>query len=103
MARTTAVTRFAPEFVDEAHVAAAAFLARCSGRTLDAYRPDLRYFFQWASDAGLDILGRHTSAHRDLPVLARGAWSASVTSPTEGRRSSGGLTRVLPADGRTGR
>ncbi len=54
MARTTTITRFEPELVDEAHVAAAAFLARYNGRTLDAYRHDLRYFFQWAHDVGLD-------------------------------------------------
>ena len=34
--------------LDEAQLAAAAFLARYSGRTLDAYRHDLRMFFQWA-------------------------------------------------------
>lgn len=39
-----------------AHLAAAAFLARYRGRTLDAYRHDLRDFFQWASDLGLDVL-----------------------------------------------
>ncbi len=43
-------------FFDEAEVAAAAFLARYSGRTLDAYRYDLRTFFQWASDAHLAVL-----------------------------------------------
>lgn len=32
--------------VDEAELAAAAFLARYQGRTLDAYRYDLRAFFQ---------------------------------------------------------
>ena len=37
---------------DEAQLAAAAFLARYSGRTLDAYRQDLRAFFQWASTHG---------------------------------------------------
>ena len=41
---------------DEAEVAAAAFLARYNGRTLDAYRYDLRTFFQWAADAGLAVL-----------------------------------------------
>ena len=41
---------------DEAQVAAAAFLARYNGRTLDAYRYDLRTFFQWAADAGLAVL-----------------------------------------------
>ncbi len=34
---------------DEAQVAAAAFLARYNERTLDAYRYDLRTFFQWAA------------------------------------------------------
>ena len=42
---------------DEAQVAVAAFLARYQGRTLDAYRYDLRAFFQWAADDGIDILG----------------------------------------------
>ncbi len=41
---------------EEAQLAAAAFLARYSGRTLDAYRHDLRMFFQWASDSGLEVL-----------------------------------------------
>ncbi len=41
---------------DEAQLAAAAFLARYSGRTLDAYRHDPRMFFQWASDSGLEVL-----------------------------------------------
>src|SRR5438046_3078778 len=46
-----------PEFLaDESPLAAAAFLARYSGRTLDAYRHDLRGFFQWASDIGLVVL-----------------------------------------------
>lgn len=41
---------------DEAELAAAAFLARYNGRTLDAYRHDLRTFFQWAADVGLVVL-----------------------------------------------
>ena len=41
---------------DEAQLAAAAFLARYSGRTLDAYRHDLRGFFQWSADIGLTVL-----------------------------------------------
>ena len=35
---------------DEAQLAASSFLARYSGRTLEAYRQDLRKFFQWAVD-----------------------------------------------------
>ena len=51
--------------LDEAQLAAAAFLARYSGRTLDAYRHDLRGFFQWSADVGLTVLGA-TRAHIEL-------------------------------------
>jgi len=37
---------------DGAEVAAVAFLARYSGRTLDAYRQDLRCFFTWSTTHG---------------------------------------------------
>jgi integrase/recombinase XerD len=47
---------------DEAQLAAAAFLARYRGRTLEAYRYDLRSFFQWADDHGLNVLAA-TRAH----------------------------------------
>jgi integrase/recombinase XerD len=52
-----------------AHLAAAAFLSRYRGRTLDAYRHDLRGFFQWASDVGLDVLGA-TRPHIELYRVA---------------------------------
>ena len=39
-----------------AQMAAAAYLARHSGRTLETYRYDLRTFFQWCRDVGLDVL-----------------------------------------------
>ena len=42
--------------IDEAQLGAAAFLARYSGRTLDAYRRDLRMFFAWAAEHGLAAL-----------------------------------------------
>src|SRR5215211_6935254 len=41
---------------DDAQLAAVAFLARYSGRTLDAYRHDLRGFFQWAAKNNLAVL-----------------------------------------------
>ena len=41
---------------DEAELAAAAYLARYGGRTLDAYRHDLKGFFSWADSVGLTIL-----------------------------------------------
>lgn len=51
--------------LDEAHLAAASFLARYSGRTLDAYRHDLRGYFQWAADNSLDVL-KATRPHIEL-------------------------------------
>ena len=50
---------------DEARVAAAAFLARYSGRTLDAYRHDLCGFFRWSADVGLTVLAA-TRPHIEL-------------------------------------
>jgi site-specific recombinase XerD len=52
---------------DEAQLAAAAFLARCNGRTLETYRHDLRYCFQSATDQHLDVLSAartHTEIYR---------------------------------------
>ena len=49
----------------EDQLAAIAFLARYSGRTLDAYRHDLKYFFQWAADHDLDVLAA-TRAHIEM-------------------------------------
>ena len=55
-----------PGFVpDEAEMAAAASLARYSGRTLDAYRHDLRGFFAWAAQVGLAVL-EATRPHIEL-------------------------------------
>lgn len=51
--------------VDEAQLAAVAFLARYTGRTLDAYRDDLRGFFQWAADKNLAVLAA-TRPHIEL-------------------------------------
>ena len=41
---------------DEAELAAVAFLARYSGRTLDAHRHDLHSYFTWAAAAGFEVL-----------------------------------------------
>ena len=42
-----------------------AFLARYSGRTMEAYRQDLRCRFQWAADHGLAVLAS-TRTHLEL-------------------------------------
>jgi len=51
--------------LDDAELAAAAFLTGYNGRTLDAYRHDLRTYFQWAADAGLAVLDA-TRPHIEL-------------------------------------
>jgi site-specific recombinase XerD len=63
---TSTVERITDEAIfDVAEMAAAAFLARYSGRTLDAYRQDLRCFFNWANDVGLEVLAA-TRPHIEL-------------------------------------
>jgi integrase/recombinase XerD len=64
-ATTTVQAPFDNEAFDEAQLAAASLLARYSGRTLEAYRHDLREFFQWAADNGVDVLGA-TRPHIEL-------------------------------------
>jgi integrase/recombinase XerD len=51
--------------VDEAQLAAVSFLARYSGRTLEAYRHDLRGFLQWATDHGVAVM-QASRAHIEL-------------------------------------
>jgi len=84
---------------DEAQVAAAAFLARYNGRTLDAYRFDLRTFFQWAADVGLTVL----EAKRPHIELYRTAMEQRGLAPsTIDRRLSTvcGFYRFAHIDGR---
>jgi site-specific recombinase XerD len=57
--------RFDLGVVDEAEIAAVSFLARYNGRTLEAYRHDLRCLFQWAADAGVTVL-EATRSHIEL-------------------------------------
>jgi integrase/recombinase XerD len=65
--------------LDEAEQAAAAFLARYQGRTLDAYRYDVRAFFQWAADEGLDVLTA-TRPHIECHVRAMEARGLAATT-----------------------
>ena len=46
---TPLVLRADRPLLDEAQLAAVAFLARYGGRTLESYRADLRQFFQWCA------------------------------------------------------
>jgi integrase/recombinase XerD len=86
---------------DEAQLAAAAFLARYSCRTLDAYRHDLRTFFQWADDVGLGVL----NATRPHVELYRAALEGrGLAASTIDRRLSTvcGFYRFAHIDGRIG-
>lgn len=77
-------------------MAAAAFLARYSGRTLDAYRYDLRCFFQWASDADLAVL----EAKRPNIELYRTSIeqrNLAPTGPAAGGVGLGGQPRKWPS------
>jgi len=85
--------------IDDARLAAVAFLARYSGRTLDAYRHDLRGFFQWAADCELTVL----AATRPHIELSR-SWmeDRGLAASTIDRRLSTvcGLYRFAHIDGR---
>jgi site-specific recombinase XerD len=97
---TTTISDFRAERpLDEAELAAAAFLARYSGRTLDAYRHDLFTFFQWATDLGLTVL----KATRPQIELYRTALEERSLAPsTIDRRLSTvcGYYRFAHIDGR---
>ena len=65
MSTTLAIELSDPAADHEAELAAIAFLVSYSSRTLESYRTDLRSFFQWAADVGLDVLGA-TRPHVEL-------------------------------------
>lgn len=65
MSTTLAIELSNPTAERETELAAIAFLARYSGRTLESYRYDLRSFFQWAADVQLDVLAA-TRPHIEL-------------------------------------
>ena len=84
---------------DAAEMAGLAFLARYSGRTLDAYRHGLRMFFQWAGDNGLAAL----DARRPHIELYRASMEErGLAASTIDRRLSTvcGLYRFAHIDGR---
>ena len=53
------------DLFDAAQMAAVAYLARYTSRTLDTYRYDLRTYFQWCADVGLYVL-EATRTHIEL-------------------------------------
>ncbi len=96
---TSTLWRAPDEMFDEAQLAAVAFLARYSGRTLDAYRHDLRAFFQWATDKQLVVL-KATRPHIELYRAA--SEERGLAASTIDRRLSTvcGFNRFAHIDGR---
>ena len=99
---TTATSVASFEFgadTGEAEAAAAGFLARYSGRTLEAYRYDLRTFFQWANDRNLVVLAA-TRSHIELYRL--GLEDRGLAPATVDRRLTTvcGFYRFAHVDGR---
>jgi len=87
------------DVVDEAELAAAAFLARYRGRTLDAYRSDLRGFFQWTADTGLEVL---KATRPQIELYVRALEEHGLAATTIDRRLSTvcGYYRFAHIDGR---
>jgi site-specific recombinase XerD len=92
----TPVGPFAP---DEAHLAAVAFLARHSGRTLDAYRHDLRNLFRWAADHSLAVL-EATRAHIELYRTSMDERGLAVSTIDRRLPTACGFYRFAHIDGR---
>jgi hypothetical protein len=84
---------------EEADLAAVAFLARYSGRTVDAYRHDLRSFFHWTANHGVALLAA-TRAHIELYRMSME--QRSLAASTIDRRLSTvcGYYRFAHIDGR---
>lgn len=83
--------------IDEAQLAAVAFLARSSGRTLDAYRHDLRGLFQWAATTTSPYSRRPGRSLRRCArfvriVLDTGVFSASLLTADNVFSGTPGLT-----------
>jgi site-specific recombinase XerD len=94
-----AVVRAEVPVLDEAELAAVAFLARFRGRTLDSYRADLRQYLAWIGSVGVPALWA-TRAHLE-PYRA---WmeQRGLAAATIDRRLSTvcGYYRVAHLDGR---
>ena len=78
--------------LDDAQLAAVAFLARYGGRTLESYRADLRQFFQWDSKNRSGAVGGDTCARRAVPGVDGGSRAGGI----DGRSAAVDGVRLLP-------
>ncbi|MGH8981303.1 MAG: tyrosine-type recombinase/integrase, partial [Acidimicrobiales bacterium] len=99
MSTTLAIELSNPTTDHEAELAAIAFLARYSGRTLESYRYDLRSFFQWAADVGLEVLA---AARPHIELFRSSLEEKGLAPATIDRRLSTicGFYRFAHIDGR---
>ena len=93
-AATTIRMTGAEHEVEEAQLAAISFLARYNGRTLVAYRHDLRGFFQRATNHGIAVMAA-SRAHIELfrAWMEDRGLAASTIDPAVGERREGPILR----------
>jgi integrase len=85
--------------VDEAQLAIVAFLARYTGRTLEAYRHDLRMYFQWALENDLAVLAA-ARAHVELYRCSMEERGLAASTIDRGLSTVCGFYRFAHIDGR---
>lgn len=82
---------FQPITMTAAQLAAVSYLARYSGRTHKLYAYQLRRWFTWCEDNGLDPLAGIQRAHVELYVRQlgeTGLMDSSIVTSDRGRRRS---------------
>jgi integrase/recombinase XerD len=85
--------------LSEDQLAAVAFLARYGGRTLEAYRHDLRCLFQWAADHGLAVLAA-TRTHLELYRTSMEECGLAASTIDRRLSTACGFYRFAHIDGR---
>ena len=91
MSPTTTVVPPTPPLFDEARLAVAGFLARYSGTTRTSYATDLRQWFAWCAQVGLEVF----SARRAHIELCARAWRTGP-GPGHHRPAAVDRRRLLP-------
>lgn len=83
MAASTSIVVYDPRHADPKVVALAGFLAGYSGRTREAYTLDLRQFFAWCEQRGVQLFDVHRS---EIELFARELEESGRARATIGRR-----------------
>ncbi|MDQ1446944.1 MAG: integrase/recombinase XerD [Acidimicrobiaceae bacterium] len=98
MSAGTSVIPPAPPLFDEARLAIAGFLARYSGATRKSYATDLRQYFAWCAQVGLDVF---CARRAHIELWARTMEDRGLSRATIGRRLStvAGFYRFAVIDG----